>query len=312
MKNKTNFEIIFADTLKCNHCGLCLQNCPAYRTYKEEISSPRARVQIAKFLAQKKLDINKDDAAILKAVATCKNCFNCTVLCPAGISPQAINAKLKELLDIEQPKTEKRIFKNMIFKIYFRKFFVKKDNLFLTSSSDFKQLAKTLNTLKQNGFESTLYKEIIKTSSLIKLPLDYKKYIFDDIENYRLVKNAISKGKLDLKQDQILYITQTVKPNTIKLPDDGLIIKSNVFLTQEMKEEEEKLFTNFKNKNLNFVNNRYYYGPVFHEKTVEYLKQVPQNILITLSERENIFLKKLIKKYKLNKKVISISQIYEI
>ena len=311
MKNKTNFEIIFADTLKCNHCGLCLQNCPAYRTYKEEISSPRGRVQIAKFLAQKKLDINKDEAAILKAVETCKNCFNCTVLCPAGISPQSINTRLKELLDIEPQTPQKHTFKNLLFKIYFRDFFTKKANLFLTSSSDFKQVKQILETLKQNNFESSLYKEIIVRYSLENLP-DFKNYIFDDIENYRLAKTAAHEGKIKINEKQILFITQAIKPHTITLPQDGLIIYSNVFLNQEMLNDRQKLFANFKNKSLNFVNNRYYFGPNFQEKTVEYLKQVPQNILITLSERENIFLKKLIKKYKLNKKVISISQIYEI
>lgn len=305
MKNKTNFEIIFADALKCNHCGLCLQNCLAYRTYKEEISSPRARVQIAKFLAQKKLDINQDDAAILKAVETCKNCFNCTVLCPAGISPQAINARLKELLDIEPKKAKNHILKNIIFKIYFRKSFAKKDNLFLTSSSDFKQINKILTNLKQNNFESSLYNKIITRFTLEKLS-DFKTYIFDDIENYRLAKTAALNGKLNINEKQILFITQTIKPHTITLPQDSLIIYSNVFLNQEMLNDRQKLFSDFKNKALIFVNNRYYYGPNFNEKTLEYLKNTPQKTFIVLSERENRFLNKLIKKYKIDKQVIPI------
>ena len=305
MKSKTDFETIFADALKCNHCGLCLQNCPAYRTYKEEISSPRGRVQLANFLIKKKIDFNKEEQALLKAAQTCRNCFNCTVLCPAGINPQEINAKLKELLDIAPQKTKNCIFKNLIFKIYFRKFFAEKDNLFLTSSSDFKQVKQTLETLKQNGFESTLYKKIITRFSSEKLP-DFKTYIFDDIENYRLAKRAVTDGKLKINEKQILFITQTIKPHTVNLPQDGFIIFSNVFASQEMSADRQKLFSDFKNKTLNFVNNRYYYGPNFHEKTVEYLKQVPQNILITLSERERFFLTKFVKKYKINKQVIPI------
>ncbi len=308
---KYNFENIFTDALKCNHCGLCLQNCPAYRKYKEEISSPRARVQIANLLIKKKINLVQDKKAILKAVLTCQNCFNCTVLCPAGINPQDINQRLKNLLGIKPPKQKKQTFKNILLKLKFKKYFTKKDNLFLTSSSDFKQIKQNLEMLKQNNFESSLYNKILVLPSMFfagkifEIP-NYKNYIFDDIENYRIIKKWISEGKIDLKQEQILYITQVIKPNVIKLPEDSLIIKSNVFLTQEIQEHEEELFKKFKNKNLNFANNRYYYGPNFNEKTLEYLKQIPQKTLITLSERENKFLTKLVQKYKLDKKVIKI------
>ena len=141
-----------------------------------------------------------------------------------------------------------------------------------------------MDFLNKNGFESCLYKQIVTHYSLEKLP-EFKTYIFDDIENYRLIKNAIIDGKINLNPKQILFITQVLKPKKVKLPEDSLIILSNTYLTQETKEEERKLFEVFKNKTLNFVNNRYYYGLNYHPKTVEYLKSVPQKILITLSER---------------------------
>ena len=312
MRNKINFENVFADALKCNHCGVCLQNCPAYRKYKEESASPRARVQLAKFLTQKKINLNRDDAVILKAAEACQNCFNCSVLCPAGINPQAINAKLKELLGLEPPQVENHTFKNLIFKVYFKDFFVKKDNLFLTSSPDFKQIKQSLEILKRNNFESSLYNRIVTWSTLflankaINIPRNYKHYIFDDIENYRIAKKLILDGKVNINEKQILFVTQTIKPHTVNLPKDALIIFSNVFANQETLEDRHKLFANFKNKALNFVNNRYYYGPNYHERTVEYLNQIPQNILITLSDRERVFLTKLVKKYKINKQVIAI------
>ena len=304
---KQNFDTIFCDALKCNHCGLCLQNCPAYRIYKQEGYGPRGRVQIAALLAKKKLTLKQDGDEILNIIKTCRNCNNCTVLCPAGISPQDTNKRLKNILNIKEEKQKIPWVKNLLFKVYFRKFFNKKDNLFLTSSKNFKQITQSLAVLKTNGFESTLYKEIV-THSLEKLP-EFKTYIFDDIEIYRLIKNTILDGKMELNPKQILFITQVIKPKTVKLPEDSLIILSNIYLTQETKEEERKLFELFKNKTLNFVNNRYYYGPNYHPKTVEYLKSVPQKTLITLSERENQFLNKLIKKYKIDKEVIPINEI---
>ncbi len=302
---KQNFDTIFADALKCNHCGLCLQNCPAYRELKQEKYGPRGRVQTAALLAKKKLTLKQDGNEILNIIKTCKNCNNCTVLCPAGISPQDINERLKNIFKIKEETPKIPWVKNTLFKIYFRKFFNKKDNLFLTSSKNFKQIKQSLELLKKNGFKSTLYKEIITPYSLEELP-DFKTYIFDDIEIYRLIKNAITNGKLKLNPKQILFITQVVKPKTIKLQDDSLIILSNIYLTQETKEEEKKLFQIFKNKTLNFINNRYYYGPNYHPKTVEYLKNIPQKTLITLSERENRFLNRLVKKYKLDKEIISL------
>ncbi len=308
MKNKINFENIFADALKCNHCGLCLQNCPAYRKYKQESSSPRGRVQIAALLAKKKLTLKQDGNEILNIIKTCQNCNNCTVLCPSEINPQDINKRLKNILKIKKEKPQIPWVKNILFKIYFRKFFDKKDNLFLTSSNNFKQIKQSLNILNKNGFESTLYKKIITPYYLEKLP-DFKTYIFDDIENYRLIKNAILEGKINLNPNQILFITQTIKPKTIKLPEDSLIILSNIYLSPNTKEEERKLFEMFKNKTVNFVNNRYYYGPNYHPKTIEYFKNIPQKILITLSKRENQFLKTLIKKHKIDKKILSITEI---
>lgn len=305
---RQNFDTIFCDALKCNHCGLCLQNCPAYRTYKQEGHSPRGRAQIAALLAKKKLNLRQDKENILKYVSTCQNCNNCTVLCPAGIAPQDINERLKNILNIKEEKPKSPWLKNILFRIYFRKFFVKKDNLFITSSKNLKQIKRSLDFLNKNGFESTLYKQIIPHYSLEKLP-EFKTYIFDDIENYRLIKNAIINGKIKLNIKQILFITQVSKPKSVKLPDDSLIILSNTFLTQETKEQEKKLFEVLKNKTLNFVNNRYYFGPNFNEKTLEYLKNVPQKTFIVLSERENKFLNKLIKKYKLEKEVIPIQSL---
>ena len=229
-------------------------------------------------------------------------------MCPAGLNPQKINEKLKNILNIKDKRPKTLGFKNILFRIYFRKFFDKTDNLFLTSSTNFKQVKQSLDLLNKNGFDRTLYKKIITPYSLEKLP-EFKTYIFDDIENYRLIKNKISEGKIKLDTKQILFITQVLKPKTVKLSDDSLIILSNTYLTQEMKEEEGKLFEVFKNNTLNFVNNRYYYGPNYHPKTVGYLKSVPQKILITLSERDNIFLKKLLKKYKIDKEIIPIETI---
>ena len=302
---KQNFDNIFTDALKCNHCGLCLQNCPAYRTYKQEGYGPRGRVQIAALLAKQKINLRQDGDDILNIIKTCKNCNNCTVLCPAGISPKDINDRLKNIFQIKEEKPKIPWVKNILFKIYFRNFFKKTDNLFLTSSHNFKQIKQSLAVLNKNGFESTLYKKIITPHSLEKLP-DFKTYIFDDIEYYRFIKNAISEGKIKLDQKQILFITQVVKLKTVKLPEDGLIILSNIYLTQETKEEERKLFELFKNKTLNFVNNRYYYGANYHPKTVEYLKNIPQKTLVTLSGRENKFLNKLVKKYKIDKQVTPI------
>ena len=305
---KQNFDTVFCDALKCNHCGLCLQNCPAYRTYKQEGYGPRGRVQIAALLAKKKLTLRQDGEDISIIVKTCKNCNNCTVLCPAGISPLDINERLKNILKIKEEKQKIPWIKNLLFKICFRKFFDKKDNLFLTSSKNFKQIKQSLAVLNKNGFDSTLYKQIVTLNSIKKLP-EFKTYIFDDIEYYRFIKNAISESKINLNPKQILFITQILKPKTTKLPDDSLIISSNTYLTQETKAEEKKLFEVFKNKTLNFVNNRYYYGPNYHPKTVEYLKSAPQKTLITLSERENKFVNKLVKKYRIDKEVISLANL---
>ncbi|MFN4112179.1 MAG: 4Fe-4S dicluster domain-containing protein, partial [Ignavibacteria bacterium] len=43
----------------CIHCGMCLQACPTYNLNYDELSSPRGRIRLIKYVAEGKLPITE-------------------------------------------------------------------------------------------------------------------------------------------------------------------------------------------------------------------------------------------------------------
>ena len=75
-------EAVYAASLDCVHCGLCLQACPTYRVTGRETASPRGRVYLMRGLAEGRLE----DPKLLEAEAfVCLGCRACETACPSGV-----------------------------------------------------------------------------------------------------------------------------------------------------------------------------------------------------------------------------------
>ena len=75
-------EAVYAKTLDCVHCGLCLQACPTYRVTGRESASPRGRVYLMRGLAEGRLE----DTQLLEEEAfLCLGCRACETACPSGV-----------------------------------------------------------------------------------------------------------------------------------------------------------------------------------------------------------------------------------
>ena len=73
---------IYAESLDCVHCGLCLTSCPTYRATGRETSSPRGRIYLMRGMAEGRLD----DVALLDEEASlCLGCRACETACPSGV-----------------------------------------------------------------------------------------------------------------------------------------------------------------------------------------------------------------------------------
>lgn len=90
----------------CNRCGSCQQACPTYWLTGEETFSPRGRNQLARLIAEKKLDAKKNRALLAKAVNSCLLCGRCTQACAGKIPTAEHMLELRRTLQLSTlPKT---------------------------------------------------------------------------------------------------------------------------------------------------------------------------------------------------------------
>jgi len=67
---------------RCIHCGMCLPACPTYALTGLEMSSPRGRIRLMKFVAEDKLPITE---YFVDEMYFCLDCQACQTVCPAGV-----------------------------------------------------------------------------------------------------------------------------------------------------------------------------------------------------------------------------------
>lgn len=75
-------QALYAQSLDCVHCGLCLSSCPTYRVTGRETASPRGRIYLMRGLAEGRLESTEvlEEEAFL-----CLGCRACETACPSGV-----------------------------------------------------------------------------------------------------------------------------------------------------------------------------------------------------------------------------------
>ena len=66
----------------CVHCGFCLPTCPTYVLWREEMDSPRGRIDLMAGLAQGTLSLSE---TVAQHFDRCLGCMACVSSCPSGV-----------------------------------------------------------------------------------------------------------------------------------------------------------------------------------------------------------------------------------
>src|SRR4030095_6308668 len=99
---------LYAGTLDCVHCGLCLPACPTYKLTGRETSSPRGRVYLIRSVAGGRRALV---AALADEASFCLGCRACETACPSGVRFGALLEGTRAAVEAKGLRTgfEKRV-----------------------------------------------------------------------------------------------------------------------------------------------------------------------------------------------------------
>jgi glycolate oxidase iron-sulfur subunit len=107
------FEDILSD---CVHCGFCLPACPTYRSWGNEMDSPRGRIDLMLGLHQGKIDL---DDAVVEHFDRCLGCMACVTACPSGVRYDMLIEETRVKVEGEIQRTPAdQAFREMIFALF--------------------------------------------------------------------------------------------------------------------------------------------------------------------------------------------------
>ena len=329
IKLARKLSVFQEQTLNCTCCGACLQGCISYKTRNMENFSPRGRVQLLKFLLERKIALKKNEEMLLACINSCIQCGQCSEFCAADLRTDKFVFELKSFFI-------KPSFRTSYLKFYqkYAKFLF----FFFTLGRKIKQAkkkkTKTLLITSKAGLK------FAKASlALLEFARVSKKALYINEALYSADKNLLSTMLKNLKEEVNSF-------NEVKLITDNIILwrflknqegfeqikfilpkqKLNasggevfVINNNSFKEKEEQkylsclnanFFVEFRQELLNTPANLFWRALSLEEEQsfTSALKKFEGKTLLALCGEDKIFYDRLKKKHKVKLNIFTLAQ----
>jgi glycolate oxidase iron-sulfur subunit len=99
----------------CVHCGFCLPACPTWRSWGEEMDSPRGRIDLFRALSDGRVRLT---APVAEHFDRCLGCMACVPACPSGVRyDRIIEAARERVEELPRPAAD-RAFRALVFALF--------------------------------------------------------------------------------------------------------------------------------------------------------------------------------------------------
>ncbi|MBC5811357.1 MAG: 4Fe-4S dicluster domain-containing protein [Candidatus Eremiobacteraeota bacterium] len=107
------FDDLLSD---CVHCGFCLPACPTYRSWGEEMDSPRGRIDLMRGLHEGAIELTP---TVVGHFDACLGCMGCLTSCPSGVQYDLLIEETRAKIEHEFPRSPlDRGFRELIFALF--------------------------------------------------------------------------------------------------------------------------------------------------------------------------------------------------
>ena len=100
----------------CVHCGFCLETCPTYALWNEEMDSPRGRIVLMRAGLE---DGSEMSAELVTHIDHCLGCMACVTACPSGVQYDKLIEDTRAQVERNADRTPAdRAFRRLVFETF--------------------------------------------------------------------------------------------------------------------------------------------------------------------------------------------------
>jgi glycolate dehydrogenase iron-sulfur subunit len=97
----------------CVHCGFCLETCPTYALWHEEMDSPRGRIVLMKSGLEEGSELS---AELVTHIDQCLGCMSCVTACPSGVQYDKLIEDTRAQIERNHVRSRsERVFRRLLF-----------------------------------------------------------------------------------------------------------------------------------------------------------------------------------------------------